>query len=681
MKNDKIVLIKEAFMGFSIGDFPYDREHSALGEYHLHPVKGDCGIWYDPVCNYNYRGPSWIITEDNGIHYMEQMRVVTNDPHIMHPILMAGKTGWRDYTISVRVRLLNTFGEAGVAFGVQNSMNLIAAVLREQKICLIYRHKEQEVLWKEVDFKYTFDDFYEITVGCDKDRVSVCVNQVMLLEYQDARIALGGKVGITATVPAQFETVVVTAERDTAVAAEAEYQARCKKKASVYPGMKLWKIIDLKDFGCGRQIRFGHLTGTGEWHIVLAQCQKRVYKDAYASISCLTAIDLDGNVLWQNGEPSGHEAMGLLSADVPLQVYDIDGDGVDEVIMAKNFEIFILDGRTGAVKKRAKTPVSVESDNQLLGVPFDKYAFYRLNPDGIRIANLSGNERPSDLILKDRYCRIYALNCELELQWKFYNGKNTGHFPFTFDFNGDGKDEIFCGYNMISHDGKLLWTLPFEEDHTDEIVIGKFMEGSDKGHMALVSGTQGFIITDYEGNVLAQDKIGHAQRVSIGHYLGDNKRYGICVVNYWGHQGIIYFYDSRGNTLWEKENSLNGNVLAPVNWSGDGTDLILLQADPWLGGLIDGEGDQVVAFPDDGHPLLCAEAIDLCGDARDELVVWDQKRMYIYTQEDNPKKGVYSPVKYQHYNASNYRGEYSYPDESYLGTPQKQKERGEHHDR
>ena len=33
---------------------------------------------------------------------------------------------------------------------------------------------------------------------------------------------------------------------------------------------------------------------------------------------------------------------------------------------------------------------------------------------------------------------------------------------------------------------------------------------------------------------------------------------------------------------------------------------------------------------------------------------------YIYTQDDAPKDDVYAPFKYPDYNASNYRGEYSY---------------------
>ena len=114
--------------------------------------------------------------------------------------------------------------------------------------------------------------------------------------------------------------------------------------------------------------------------------------------------------------------------------------------------------------------------------------------------------------------------------------------------------------------------------------------------------------------------------------------------------------------LWSDEPSTNGNVITPVNWTGDGQDLILLNANVKLGGMIDGCNRRVVTFPDDGHPELCAEVIDLTGDCRDEVVVWDEKMLYIYTQENTIEgRDIYCPRKYPHYNASNYRGEYSYP--------------------
>lgn len=81
---------------------------------------------------------------------------------------------------------------------------------------------------------------------------------------------------------------------------------------------------------------------------------------------------------------------------------------------------------------------------------------------------------------------------------------------------------------------------------------------------------------------------------------------------------------------------------------------------------MDGHGDIAVSFPDDGHPVMCCEAIDLCGDDRDELVVWDYRFLYIYTQDDGERETGYHPVKYPFYNASNYRGEYSFPDQSYI---------------
>ena len=72
------ILLDEDFSDFPIGEFPYDKNHSAMGEYHFIHYPGYYGKWYDPVCNhtYNGQGASWIISEYNGKHFMEQMRIV-----------------------------------------------------------------------------------------------------------------------------------------------------------------------------------------------------------------------------------------------------------------------------------------------------------------------------------------------------------------------------------------------------------------------------------------------------------------------------------------------------------------------------------------------------------------------------------------------------------------------------
>ncbi len=671
MKN--IILSKEDFQDFPIGEFPYDRDHSAMGEYQYVVEEGYHGNWLDPVCNFTYNGtgPSWIITNQDGIHSMESQRVEQGRPHRIFPTLETGSPFWRDVEVSVTLRRLSQKGMAGLAVSLNHSIDTLVFYLdgRDRAICA-YRHKEEVTVLSETMFPHDCDSYYRLTVDCNGEEAVFFIDGKEILRVKDKLVARGGKAAITADCPTRFRDFEVrvseeTAERIRAAKEDADMEEREERER--HPAMKLWKKIDLRNFGTSRQVRFGHLCGGNEWHVVLAQMQKRVSRDAYGFISCLTAIDLDGNVLWQLGEPSEQaQTLGKVSADVPLQVYDIDGDGRDEVIVGWDFEIRILDGATGRVKKAAKTPLSDDEDATLIGVPYNRYAFERINPDGIRICNFRGKERPADLLIKDRYCRVYALDENLDLLWKYKSPTNTGHCPLPVDVDGDGRDEVLVGYRLLDSDGQPLWSYPIGEDHTDEIVAGKWMPGDDNGYFACVSGTQGFFIGDFYGNIVARDFIGHAQRVSVANYCPEREGLEIAVSNFWGHQGCIFLYDSHGEQIWEMQNEMNGNILAPVNWDGDQSELILTNADAVKGGLINGRGVRAVAFPDDGHPVMCCEAMDLTGDERDELIVWDYHSMYIYTQEDNPGKQSYRPVQFPAYNASNYRGEYSYPDASFL---------------
>ncbi|TDF96273.1 hypothetical protein [Paenibacillus piri] len=658
-----ITVLQDDFSQFSIGPFPYDPQHSAIGEYHYYPSAGNHGDWHDPMVYSRWRGPTWIITENRGTKYMEQTRPQFAIKPAFWPLLVKGDVSWRDYTLEITLRPLSTLTHTGIVFRYQHARRYYFLGFEGGKLLLLKRDQERITELASAAFQYDVDHRYRLKITCSGSKLQASVNGEALLQAEDGSYA-NGRIGLSSRMPAQYSDVVVSmAEKDhrgwiASVKANALELAQLR---SEYAQPRLWKTVDFKNFGTSRQIRFGHLTGSKELQMVLAQHQKRGQGDAYAHISCLTAITLDGEVLWQLGEASTLEDHILLSADLPFQVCDVDGDGYDEVVMARNFELMILDGRTGYVKRSIPTPMSVESTKELYHVPHGQFAFDRVNVDSIRIANFSGKATATDIIIKDRYSRLWVYNSELELLWTFHEGV-TGHFPYTVDMDGDGKDEMFVGYHWVDHDGTLLWTLPVPTDHTDEILLGSWNPNTPEPLIAIASGDEGFMIANLQGEILQKHMIGHVQRVSIGNYRPDLPGLELCVSTFWGEQGIVYIYDSQGRLLHQFEPGCNGNVITPVSWAGDGSDLVLLNGNTKFGGLIDGSGRRVVVFPEDGHPDLCSEVLDVTGDGRDEILLWDAQRMYIYTQ-DRPAATdkVLVPDKYPHFNASNYRGEFNYP--------------------
>ncbi len=181
--------------------------------------------------------------------------------------------------------------------------------------------------------------------------------------------------------------------------------------------------------------------------------------------------------------------------------------------------------------------------------------------------------------------------------------------------------------------------------------------------MAYACGSdEGFILFDREGRILKHLRIGHAQSPSIAKYREDIPGLQLLTINYWRNPGILTLIDAQGNILKQAEPIHSGSPLLPVNWRGDGIEYSLLSGNAREGGMIDGQFRRVVMFPDDGHPDLASMTADLTGDARDEIILWDQQRIWIYTQ-DQPFKGkrIYAPIRNPDFNESNYRTTVSMP--------------------
>ena len=644
-------LLVEDFAGLAVGPLPTD--FSAAGEYHYHPPPGDMGVWYEPIRGFWRPHAPWLVFEDDGRHRLMQVHGADVEPP---RILVAGDEDWRDYTLTVRLQPLTPDGAAGVLLRYETGRHHYRLVLEGGGKLRLLRveHEDCDVL-AERDFAYSTERAYELKVRLSGERIEALVDGERQLACRDSRYPKG-RIGLVASCAAIYDRVEVTAD-ERAHAAYVQRRHRRQRELDelreALPKPVPWRRIDTKGFGTARQIRFGHLRSRERLDIVVAQNIKLLPgSDDLATVRCVTAIDLDGNVLWQFGEPSASLDAGLVTCDVAFQVYDIDGDGRDEVLLLKNFKLYVLDGRSGEVRGVHPLPLKPARENR----------FGRVVGDSIIIANLRGLDRPRDILVKNRYRTLWAFDEAMNLLWqREFADWPTGHFAQPYDFDGDGRDEVFIGYGLLGPDGEMLWSHDWH-DHTDEIAIGRFDPDRDDVQIALACGHGGFNIVAADGSVLHREMLGHAQRLSAAKFRLQMPGLQFYVVTYWHHAGIISFHDCTGRRQFHFEPTSLGNVLNPVNWTGDGAELALLSGSVEHGGMIDGRGRRAVVFPDDGHPEMCAEALDLTGDARDEIVLWDPERLWIYTQ-DRPFEGerIYRPTRYPHYNASNYRAEISLP--------------------
>jgi len=414
----------------------------------------------------------------------------------------------------------------------------------------------------------------------------------------------------------------------------------------------LWKRIFTRDFGVGRNVRFGDLDGDGKHDVLFAQVLHHGPKDRNSEVSCLTAMTFDGERLWQVGEADPWK--NHLTNDVAVQIHDLDGDGKNDVVYCRNMEIIVADGATGETKYSAPTPAVPANTKP----PYNK--FPRILGDSLSFCDLRATDRDADLIIKDRYLSLWALNDRLEVLW--HAQCNTGHYPYAYDVDADGKDEIMMGYTLFDDDGTRVWSLEDRlRDHADGVAIVPFVSGAAPRLLCAAS-DEGMLFADMEGNILKHHYLGHVQNPAIADFRPDLPGLEAISINFWGNQGIVHYYDAQGDVYHDFEPAQHGSMCLPVNWTGKPGEFWVLSANVDEGGLYDGWGRRVVTFPADGHPDMCNAVLDITGDAREEIVVWDPSEMWVYTQHDSPRPSVaFTTEKNPLYNYSNYQTTVSLP--------------------
>lgn len=655
-------LFRDDFAKFPPGwlSEPVGQLNGAIQEYHYLPHRG---LLTAPWENAIVHQDAWIAGDEDGVPYVEQHLLNVNDrPGWFQPMFVTGDPAWHSYTVEVDVKPLSFRDLAGIAFRYKTNRHFYVFGLRGGKEAVLrLRLPIDRALrtgnWKElgsVPFSYDTTRYYSLKVENDGARIRAYVDGKLVLQADDSEIT-SGRIALTANAPARFRRVVVSASDTVETSIRRAIERRDQELAALRaanPRPKLWKKFDTPGFGAGRNVRFGDLDGDGVADMLIAQNIPRVRGDAFDAISCLTAVTLDGKILWQKGRPDSRN--GLLTNDTPFQIHDIDGDGKNEVVIVKDFKLQILEGRTGEARVTAPMPAM---DPDLSERP------YELNPgDSIAFLNLSGGKTASEILIKDRYKYFWIFDRNLKLLWQ--GSGQTGHYPYAMDIDGDGREEFVLGYTLWSPDGKRIWSHDADyKDHADGIVIGNFTGDAKAAPRVYSCGSdEGFLLWDIEGRLLKHTQIGHAQSPSVAKYRKDVPGLQLLTINFWRNPGIVSLFDADGNLLGQAEPVHHASPILPVNWRGDGQEFAMLSANPREGGLMDGEFRRVVMFPDDGHPDLAYNVMNLTGDERDEIVVWDTKRVWIYTQ-DRPFEGerIYAPVRNPDYNESNYRTTVSLP--------------------
>lgn len=381
--------------------------------------------------------------------------------------------------------------------------------------------------------------------------------------------------------------------------------------------VKLLGTISIEAAGGGKGL-LGDIDGDGRMELVFVQADSDI-DDRYVphQVTCITAYKLSGELLWQRGKAL--EKPGNFGSDFPAQIYDIDGDGKLEILCVMNKKFLILEGSTGTLKKEYDLP--------------SEYAH-----DCIIIANLSGNDRPRDIILKDRYFHMWAMNHDFQVLWT-HEG-NLGHYPWVYDVNGDGYDEVMAGYDLLDHNGRIMWSCKDLEDHADCLWIGDVngdgrVEIAVGGSVTCLYNGEGRELWRYDGSI-------ESQHIALGKFLPeapglqvaglDRIQRGDGYKGQWDGKDGMFLLDCNGKEIWKEDRQTKGwlTIVDTLhNWNGEGGDYILAYR---RGGgvnpaLYNGKMEEVVTFPEDGYVLHG----DLFGRGKEDVIIYSAKTAWIYS--------------------------------------------------
>jgi hypothetical protein len=376
--------------------------------------------------------------------------------------------------------------------------------------------------------------------------------------------------------------------------------------------------IELQDFG-SHVVRYGQLQGEGSVAAVFIQISRA------REVTCITTISLpEGKVLWQRGQPNRRHFR--TTGDIPVQVYDWNGDGFDDVIYYDSSDIVILSGNDGAVISRVPSE--------------EPYSLYILQ------TNQFGG--PAGLLVHGRSFNS-LLSPELQLVWRVDNG--FSHFPMSVDVDYDGEPEILAGYLLLDSRGALIWNKRELGIHNDSAA---YDDVNCDGTVELAVATSGrTALLTPAGDILWRGEENHAQHAVVGAFDPKTCEKQVATIDRdKGLSGILRMYDARGRMLWKSQGHGNRAMLSRIdNWIADTPTSLLLvsrsfSAPPTL---YDGFGKVVTRLPfppavkvqggQTSYSFYFTQHFDMDNDGKEEVLISNEKALWIYANT-TPTLGI-----------------------------------------
>ena len=409
--------------------------------------------------------------------------------------------------------------------------------------------------------------------------------------------------------------------------------------------IELLSHIDLKDFG-EVVVLPGDINGDGHVEFVIPQgidgpCRK-ASTGGYnheKTIHCVTAIDIDGNVLWQNGTPigSGHRKYHAGYPAAPCLVRDLDSDGKAEIVYVTadadkgGVWLNLLRGEDGRQTAERET-----------GACWSLFS-----------ADLRGNGEQRDIIVNDALTLHFAYTEDLTPIWEWKYIFGGGHELTACDVECKGIDDLFIGVSRLDANADRIWWRPDLDDameemgrcpHVDHVKVEMLHHNSDEFQVLWFGGRDAVCLDASDGTERWRLKGKHLQWYAVGRFdpgCPDQLVY----VSEKSVEGPSHMLSASGSHLWEKSLG-RGRAFAVKGVGPEGSDLVL-NFTPACGErpyLINHLGEKVAEFPLPGPSTSREEALyggdtgygfwgqpyDIDGDGQDEIMFYNRRELHVF---------------------------------------------------